>query len=831
MHLKSRFLNFVLVERLRSTWQRGVRQPLAGVALAAVAGIAVAEGWRGLFLPRFGDGSTAAGVAVSVFVTLTALWWNCRRRQRLTHATALFWGAVVTAYAALHLLGSDPVAAGALARRLAVPITISAAVDDPENASAHILHVTGTVLDLPHRTPMSNGGANWRFTAGLETAGIDGDHPQPCQAPVAVEWRDGPRTVAIGDHLELTALAENVAPPRNPGEFDEETFLRRQGVLSELRLSGLADGRLINRTQTPGSWLGLPRLWSLRAARRCHDWMADRLGDDLHDDPEASAVISTALLGLRDRPGLGPLEPAFQRTGTLHYFAIDGLKLGLVSLLLLRLLTFLRVPRPWPGVLVLPLLLGYALATGLGSASARAVLVAAAFLGGEALDRPVRPVNSLGGAAAVLLLFDTQQLFELGFQLTFLVVLTLLTCARPLQKWLTRCGAPDPFLPVDLFSKRRKFWEWLRKGTFALTAVSLAAWLGSFPLMLVDFHFVSVLSPLANVVVFPLAFAVLALGVLSLAGSMLWHGLGVWFNNANWLMAKALLFLVRAFDAVPGSSFNVAAPEHWHLRPPSAEIVVLDLGRARAACLRAGPADWLIDAARPLEYTRSVQPCLRARGVERLDGLLLTQGDADHLAAARLALTEFSPARVVDPALGTGSSTFRDFRKGLAEQSRPEISCRRGDKVLFSPGVEAEILYPPDDLPGRVRAAADRALVLRIRAAGWRVLLLTESDNAAGAWLLAHEPPGALSSEVLITAGPTIPADLLAAVKPRLVVLRPPVERESKQGQDRSHAPTGALPADTTFRQIESGAVTLRLYPDRIEAQSFVDGRRVMLRK
>ncbi len=803
---------------------------MTGVALAAVGGIAVAEEWRVLSLPRFGDGTTVAGVAVGLFGTLTALWWTRRQRQRFSHATTLFWCAVATAYAALHLLGSDPVAAGILARRLAVPITAIAAAEDPENASAHYLHVTGTVLDLPRRTPGIDHSSNWRFTAALETAGIDGDYPQPCHAPVAVEWRDGPRTVAVGDRVELTAFAANVAPPRNPGEFDEETFLRRQGILSELSLRGLADGRLIGGPQGPGGWLTLPRLWCLRAARRCHDWMADRLGDDLHDDPEVSAVISTALLGLRDRPGLGSLEPVFQRTGTLHYFAIDGLKLGLVSLLLLRSLVFLGVPRPWPGVLVLPLLLGYALATGLGSASARAVLVAAALLGGEALDRPVRPVNSLGAAAAILLLFDTQQLFELSFQLTFLVMLTLLTCVRPLQQWLTRSGAPDPFLPVDLYSGARKAWEWFRQGTCALVAVSVAAWLGSLPLMLVDFHFVSLLSPLANVVVFPLAFAVLALGVLSLAGSVFWHGIGVWFNNANWLMAKALLFLVRAFDAVPGSSFGVAAPEHWHWRPPTAELVVLDLGRARSACLHAGRADWLIDAARPFEYMRGVLPSLRARGVDRLDGLLLTQGDADHLAAARLALTDFFPARVVDPSLITGSSTFRDFRKSLAEQSRLETSCRRGDKIFFSQGVEADVLYPPDDLPGRVRAAADRALVLRIHAAGWRMLLLTEGDGAAGAWLLAHETPGTLSSEVLITAGPAIPEDLLTAVQPRLVLLRPPVARESKQERAGS-ASSAVLPAATTFRQIESGAVTLRLYPDRIEAQGFVDGRRVTLKK
>ncbi len=802
-----------------TAWRRSARQPLAGVALAAVAGIAAAEGWRALFLDRFGDGSTAAGVAASLFAMLGAAWWQCRW-QRPAQATTLFWCAVATAYAALCLLGSEPVAAVTLARRLALPMPASASATDPD--AAHFARVTGTVLDLPRRTPTPGSGVNWRFTAALETAALDGGPPRPCHAPVAVEWRDGPHAVAIGDRLALSALAANVAPPRNPGEFDEQTFLRRQGILSELRLRGLADGRL-TRSPNDDAWTALPWLWSLRAARRCHDWMADRLGDDLRDDPEASAVVSTALLGLRDRPGLGSLEPAFQRTGTLHYFAIDGLKLGLVSLLLLRVLTFLGLPRPWPGVLVLPLLFGYALATGLGSASARAVLVAMALMGGEALDRPIRPVNSLGAAAAVLLLFDPQQLFELSFQLTFLVVLAILGLARPLQRWLLRFGAPDPFLPVDLYSRARRAWEFLRKKTVGLTAVAIAAWLGSLPLMLFDFHFVSPVSPLANVVVFPCAFAVLALGVLSLAGSVASHALGVWLNNANWLAARILLWLVHAFDAVPGGSVAVASPEQWHLRAPAAELVVLDLGRARAASLRAGEAEWLIDAARPFEYTRSVLPCLRARAVGRLDGLLLTQGDADHLAAARLALAEFSPPRVADPALVTGSSTFRDFRRLLAAQARAEIPCRRGDRLVFAPGVAAAVLYPPDDLPGRLRTAADRALALQIHADQWRILLLAEGDGVAGAWLLAHESPGAMVSEVLVTAGPTVPAALLAAVRPRLVVLRPPVERGLPAALET------ALPTETTLRQTESGAVTLRFYPDRIEARGFIDHRQVII--
>lgn len=140
------------------------------------------------------------------------------------------------------------------------------------------------------------------------------------------------------------------------------------------------------------------------------------------------------------------------------------------------------------------------------------------------------------------------------------------------------------------------------------------------------------------------------------------------------------------------------------------------------------------------------------------------------------------------------------------------------------------MLYPPDNLPGRLRTAADRALALRVDAAGWRVLWLPEGDGAAEEWLLAHESSEALASEVIVAAGPAIPAPLLAVVRPRLVVLRPPRERKASE---RAMVPTtaGNLPEATTFRQAESGAVTLSFYSDRIEAQGFVDGRCVLLRR
>ncbi len=336
----------------------------------------------------------------------------------------------------------------------------------------------------------------------------------------------------------------------------------------------------------------------------------------------------------------------FQRTGTLHYFAIDGLKLGLVAFLLLRALEAAGLPRPWAGLCILPLLLGYALATGLGAASARAVLVAAVLVGGEWLDRRTRPLNSLGAAAAVLLLFDTNQLFELSFPAFVHRRASHPDAGRADRRLALAPVGPAPARRTTLPPWPRRALDFLRRQTCGLTAVAVAAWVGSMPLMLLDFHLVSPVSPLANVAAFPLAFTVLALGVFSLAGAMLSQTWVVWMNNANWLAAKALLVVVRAFDAVPGGSVAVAVARTlagWQ-PPPALEMVVLDVGRARAAWVRAGAADWLIDCARPFDYLRGVRPCLQARAVRRLDGLLLTQDDADARRGRALCREDFSPA-------------------------------------------------------------------------------------------------------------------------------------------------------------------------------------------
>src|SRR4029077_17746323 len=93
--------------------------------------------------------------------------------------------------------------------------------------------------------------------------------------------------------------------------------------------------------------------------------------------------------------------------------------------------------------------------------------------------------------------------------------------------------------------------------------------------------------------------------------------------------------------------FYVEHP-HW---PSGArlEINALDLKSGAAVHLRVANRDWLFDAGPARNYNRVLRQYLRARGVNRLDGLVLTHGDAAHIGGAKGVLLDFQPRRLIEP--------------------------------------------------------------------------------------------------------------------------------------------------------------------------------------
>jgi ComEC/Rec2-related protein len=666
------------------------------------------------------------------------------------------------------------------------------------------LTVRGEVISEPK---ISERGAA-SFLLQAESIEID-NQSRPCRAKFFARWR---YPVEFGDEVELFGTVQKVEGPRNPGEFDMRAYLARQDIHRALIVRYPENGMVLNH----GGGNAL-----LRAAQKSRRWMQAAINQGLEDSPEVTSSINGMVLGLRHQTAEDIEEP-FQQTGTLHLFAVAGLHVGIVARLLWILATIARLPRKWATLLIVPALFFYAAITGLHTSSVRAAVMSAVLLGGFIAERKAFAINGLAAAATLILCWDTQELFAVGFQLSFCVVAAILILHEPTFRFLRRRLASDPFLPRSLFTAQQRtanrFFTWLARAG----AVSFAAWIGSLPLMIWYYHLVTLVSLVANLVVVPIAFFVLAGAFLSLAAAPFSTWLSLVFNNANWALTKIIFSAVSLFAEVPGGHFYV---EHPH-RPTGAvlEINALELRSGAAVHLRSRGMDWLLDAGPARDYERVLLPYLRSRGVNRLDGLVLTHGDAGHLGGGPGVVPDFQPREIVDTSAAERSALHRKFLELLSARGRAPRLCHAGDELTLSRDVLARVLFPPANF--KADRADDQALVVQLVVSGKpQVLLMSDGGENTERILMQNYPD--LRCDILIkgqnhTGVSGTPA-FLDRVQPQAIVATsrdfPESERLKPEWLEEVRSRGIKL-----FRQDETGALQIRLFSDRWEATAHGTG-------
>src|SRR5437773_2541463 len=743
----------------------GPRQPFVGLALVAAMGVIFAN-----CFPL----SPSILLAISMLVVICAF-------------LVLRWPSLIAMYTIvgagfflLHNLQSS----NTEGQRLAAEI----------GNSPRVLTSTGFVISEPKIAP--NGFAT--FLLKLESIELEG-RKHRTQASWLVRWRGTPE---YGDELRLFGIAEVTAPPRNPGEFDMRSYLARRDVRRTFFVRYPEDGALVRHNG------GNP---ILRAAQKSRAWMQNALCRGLEGSPGVQDFLNGIVLGLRHQTPEDIEEP-FQQTGTLHLFAVAGLHVGIVAALLWMLATVARLSRKWATALIIPLLLFYATVTGLHVSSVRAAVMTSILLGGFFFERKVFVLNSLAAAAFFLHCWNTNELFSTGFQLSFSVVGAIILFADPLFGVLQRWGASASFLlrcllrgPCRLMSCGL---EWLCRGF----AVSVGAWAGSLPFILWYFHLVTPISLFANLLVVPIAFFILAIALLSLLSTPLLPWLAVIFNNANWFLAKLVLGIVQLFAQIPGGHFYVEQP-HWS-EELTAQITVLDLGAGAAVHLRTGGADWLFDCGSERSYERVVRQYLHWAGVNRLDGLLLTHGDALHIGGAAELLRDFPRIRMIDNPAPDRSTIHQELQRILQQRGIKTGHLEVGDGFRLSREATAHVLFPPRVFLANI--TDDQTYVIQLVVApSTSILLMSDSGEKTERARLTYGLD--LHSDIIIKrqhhSGQSGSAPFLDAVRPQLIIATsrdfPEYERTSDEWAEYVRARGHKL-----FRQDQTRTVTVRARRD-----------------
>ena len=754
------------------------RQPFVGLTVMAATGIIVAE-----IVPVAPTALLSAGIVLGICI-LTALCWPKLPATYLIVAVGFFL---------LHKFATTNTAGEQLADKL--------------GERPRVVTAMGCVITEPK---FSSGGFA-TFLLKLRSIELEGK-TESTQAVWQIRWKGEPE---FGDELKLFGTAVPIAPPRNPGEFDMRAYLARHDVRRMLFVRYAEDGTLIRHGG------GNP---ALRLAQASRTWMQNALCRGLNDAPAAKSFISGIVLGIRHETP-EDIEEAFQQTGTIHLFAVAGLHVGIVAALLWVLAAIARLPRKRAAAFIIPSLFFYAAVTGLHIPALRAAVMASILVGSYFFERRAFLPNSLAAAAFFILCWSTNELFSTGFQLSFAVVGVIVLFADPLFRLLQRRAAPDPFLPQSLIRGPQRWmhssYEWL----CGSASVSLAAWIGSLPLILWYFHLVTPISFLANLIVVPIAFFVLAVALLSLIATPLLPWVAIVFNNANWALATLVIGIVHLFAQVPGGHFYVGEP-HWGGQI-SAKVTVLDLGAGAAAHVRVNGYDWLVDCGSEHNYQRIVRQYLHWAGVNRLTGVVLTHGDSQHIGGITQLLTDFPGVRVLDNPAPDRSLIHRRLSRIVSEvegHGRKPVEVAAGENLDLSREVFAHVLFPARGFAGAT--ADDQALVIRLSiAAGSSVLFMSDNGAETEGTLLNNSPD--LQSDILVkgqhSSGISGSAPFLDAVRPRLIIATsrefPEHERISeewaKQLRDRDIK---------LFRQDETGAVELNFSGNEWSARAYLTG-------
>lgn len=211
-----------------------------------------------------------------------------------------------------------------------------------------------------------------------------------------------------------------------------------------------------------------------------------------------------------------------RNTNTMHILAISGLHIGFIGIMLVGVFRLMFIPRKFSVLLAILGVLVYVSIVGWRPPAFRSVVMFSVFVMGWVIDRPSDVINNLALSAIIILLITPMALFQVGFQLSFIIALGL-SVAVPLVK--------GGYLKKALWS-------------------SVVAWISSLPLVAYYFKVISPISILANLIIVPGISIVIALGFISIALGSIYIGISGVFNITNYFLINGLLRILTVISKI-----------------------------------------------------------------------------------------------------------------------------------------------------------------------------------------------------------------------------------------------------------------------------------------
>jgi competence protein ComEC len=289
----------------------------------------------------------------------------------------------------------------------------------------------------------------------------------------------------IGNSIRTTTVLQHTNPPKNPNQFDYAQYLANKQIYAQIYTSKVEFA--VNKKIKKDIWFYASRL----NTRIVHNLEKAKF------NAEEMNVALALILGQQQEISSDIIQD-YQYSGATHVLSVSGLHVGFIMLFILFILK--PIPNTQRGsfiklIAILISLVLFAIISGLSPPVLRSVIMFSFLAIGNHLHRNSNTYHTLLVSILLILLFEPYFLFDVGFQLSYIALFSILWL-QPLLK--------NIWLPKNKIVKH--IWE-------ALT-VSFAAQIGTFPICLYYFHQFPALFFVTNILILPVLSFIMIVGIV-----------------------------------------------------------------------------------------------------------------------------------------------------------------------------------------------------------------------------------------------------------------------------------------------------------------------------
>lgn len=517
--------------------------------------------------------------------------------------------------------------------------------------------------------------------------------------------------VEFGQIVLVKGKLETFDFPRNPGGFNEKLYMQTKRIDYKMFAEILSKGKIVNSFDS--------YIYKLHKKIK-------NMYETILPLKEAS-VLEAMLLG--DKQNLDTsVKETYRKSGISHILAISGLHISIISALLWLILDTLKLNKRVSSTIILTVLIVYCIFTGNSVSTTRAVIMIGIVLFGNIIYYQSDIYTSIATAAFVLLIYQPLYLYDVGFQLSFGAVISIIVLSPVLERIY--------FIPK----------------TIRLYLIStLAASLGTYPIIAYHFNTISVIGIVVNLLVLPLVSILVCFGIISTVISFIWIELSKFLCGIVYFILVFYENICTIASNIPFSQIVTGQPNlilifiyytiiftttyYFYLnkqkrqslkkymlymqiflltivtvvifKPKDLEIVYLDVGQGDSIAIHtAKNKNILIDGggniSKPLDEantgTQIVLPYLKYKGINRLDCVFVSHPDGDHIIGILELLDYIKINQIFIADTDAKNDLLKILEMKASKYNIPINKLSKGNIVKVDDSISFECIYPTKDI-------------------------------------------------------------------------------------------------------------------------------------